>query len=120
MEWLGLVELLPVLRSNLIGMHVFLSSPACGVPERRVHCIARAVVDQNLSRAIQVCFVGHMLFDVDGLLLRELLVWVSGLVDLTWVALWVDVAGSERCLIWRILRVICWMCEWLSFGSKSP
>ena len=33
MEWLWLVELLSVLGPHLVGVHVLLSVPACGVPQ---------------------------------------------------------------------------------------
>ena len=120
MEGFGLVELLSVLGSLLVSMHILLSGPAGGVPEGRVHSISRAIVHQRLPWPIQVGFVGHVLLELDSLFLRKLLVWVPGLEHGAWVLFGADVAGSEGGLVGRVLRVVCWVGQWLGLGAEPP
>ena len=72
-----------------------------------------------MSGSIQVGFVSHVLVEFDCLLLRELLLRVSGSVDLAWVSLWVEVAGSEGSLIRWVLGVVGRMSIWHSSRAKS-
>ena len=72
-ERLRLVELFSVLSSILISVGVLFGCPAGAVPEGRVHYIARAIIEECLSWSIQICLICHVLLELDGLLLRELL-----------------------------------------------
>ena len=72
-EWFWLVELLSVLSSVLIGVGVSLGGPARAVPESRVHDVARAIIEQRLSRSVQIRLILNVLVDLERSLLRELL-----------------------------------------------
>lgn len=62
-EGLRLVELLSILSSVLIRVEVPLSRPAGTVPQGRVHRVARAVVEQRLSRSVEILLVLHVLVE---------------------------------------------------------
>ena len=72
-----------------------------------------------MSWSVQVGLVSHVLMEFDRLLLRELLLVVSGSVDLAWVSLGVQVASSEGGLVRRILGVVCWMSVGHSSSAES-
>ena len=76
-EWLRLVELFSVLSSILICVRVLLCSPACAVPEGRVHHIARAIIEECLPWSIQICLVSHVFMELNGFLLGELFLWIA-------------------------------------------
>ena len=76
-EWLWLIELLSVLGSHLVCVQVELSVPTCRVPQGRVHCVSRAIVNEGHSWTMQiglVCDVSHWL---EGSLAGELFISVS-------------------------------------------
>lgn len=102
-EWLGLVELLSVLGSLLIGVRIFFSCPAGAVPEGRVHYVARAIIEQSLSRAIQVRLVSHVLLEFYRFLERELLRRITTSEYGFGLRFWVDETGPEGCLVGLVL-----------------
>ena len=63
-EWFRLVELFSILSSILISVGVLLSSPAGTIPEGRVHHVTRAIIQQRLSRAVQIRFILNVLVNM--------------------------------------------------------
>lgn len=119
-EWFWLVELLSVLSSVLIGVGVSLGGPARTIPERRVHDVARAIIEQRLSRSVQIRLILNVLVDLDRSLLRELLGRVPCSEDGLRLLFWVNIAGAESRFIWRIFRVIMRMGLRHGLGTVSP
>ena len=120
MEGLRLIVLLAVLRSVLISVEVAFSGPRGAVPERRIHRVARAVIVEGLSRTIQVLLVLNVLVEFARDFTAEGSVGISIPVDGGRVPLGIDVAGAERRLIWRIMRVVVRMSLGLSAGAIAP
>ena len=116
-ERLGLIELLSILRSVLIGVDIFLSGPAGAVPQRRVHRVARAVVEERLSRTIEVLLVLHMLVESPGDLSGEFAAGIAILEHRAGLLLGVDVARTESRLVGSVVRVVMGMSEGL--GSRA-
>ena len=105
-EWLGLVELLSVLGSLLVGVSIFFSCPAGAVPEGRVHYVARAIIEQSLPRAVEIGLVSHVLLEFYSLLHRELLGRITASEYRFGLSFGVHETGSEGRLVRLVLRVI--------------
>ena len=116
-ERLGLIELLSILRSVLIRVDIFLSGPAGTVPQRRVHRVARAVVEERLSRTIEVLLVLHMLVESPGDLAGEFTAGIAILEHRAGLLLGVDVTRAESRLVGSVVRMVMGMSEGL--GSRA-
>ena len=117
MEGLGLIELLSILRSVLIRVEILLGGPAGTVPQRRVHRVARAVVEERLSGTIQVLLILHMLVEFPGDVVGEFAAGVAISEHRARMSLGVDVACAERGLIGRVVGMVMRMSERL--GSRA-
>ena len=119
-EWLGLVELLSILSSILVGMSIFFSCPASAIPKRRVHHIPRAIIEQSLSRTIQISFVRHVLLEFYSLFQREFLGRIPTSKHRFGLSLWINKTSAESSLVWLILGVIMRVALRHCFSTISP
>ena len=101
-EWFRLVELFSILSSILISVGVLLSSPAGTIPEGRVHHVTRAIIQQRLSRAVQIRFILNVLVNMHSFFFRELFRGVSVFEDGAWLCFWVDITRPECRFVWLI------------------
>lgn len=119
-ERLGLVVLLSVLSSRLIGVEVLLCGPGSAVPKSRVHRVARHIVIEGLTRTIQVRLILNVLVELSRSLGGEDSAGAAVSEDRRVLLLRVDVARSERRLIWRVSRVVLGVSGRLSARAISP
>ena len=119
-EWLGLIELLPVLRSVLIGVEILLSGPAGAVPKGRVHGVAGAIVEEGLSWAVQVLLILHVLVEFPGSFSRENLIGISVSEHAAGMSLGVNKTSSKGRLIRRVVGMVMRVSKGLSSGAISP
>jgi len=119
-ERLRLVELFSVLSSILISVGVLFSGPAGAVPKGRVHHIAGAIIEERLSRSIQICLVCYVLLELDSIFFGELFRRIAILEHRRWLSLWINITRSESRLIGRVLRVIMRMSKGHRLRAVSP
>ena len=120
MERLWLIELLSVLRSILISVSIFFRCPASAIPQRWVHYISRAIIEEGLSWSVQISLVSHMLVEFDCFFLWEFSLRIAVSEDGLRLLLWIDVTSSKGSLIGWILWVIIWMSLRHCFSAISP
>lgn len=119
-EGLGLVKLLSVLGSVLVGVEVLLSGPAGSVPKGGIHRVSRAVVVECLSWAVQIGLILDVLVELSGALSRKDKIGISISEHATWMSLRVEETSSESGLVWRIPGMVVGMSERFGSSAISP
>jgi len=119
MEWLRLVELLSVLCSLLISVHVFLSCPAGWIPEGGVHGITWTIIYESHPWTVQVSFVCYQFISLQVPFMWKLSNRVSSSKHWLWVSFGMAITGSESGLVWLVLGVVVGVSGWHSSGAVS-